>query len=93
MWVPPLRRDVALLLDRAKNPFFEHAEAEYFLAERDGAVVGRIAASQRLHNQVHEDGRPASSSPGRRLRPRLRDGVGWLAVDSTRYAARPHFHQ
>ena len=30
-------------LDR-KNPFFEHAEAEYFLAERDGRAVGRISA-------------------------------------------------
>ncbi len=36
--------DVETLLDRAKNPFFEHAEADYFLAERDGQVVGRIAA-------------------------------------------------
>ena len=44
------------LLSRTKNPFFEHAEAEYFLAERDGEVVGRIAAiSNRLHNETHED--------------------------------------
>jgi GNAT superfamily N-acetyltransferase len=56
VWVPPLRRDVASLLSRSKNPFFEHAEAEYFLAERDGQVVGRIAAiSNRLHNETHED--------------------------------------
>lgn len=55
-WVPPLRRDVALLLDRRRNPFFEHAEAEYFLAERDGRVVGRIAAiANRLHNETHND--------------------------------------
>ncbi|MFL5892098.1 MAG: GNAT family N-acetyltransferase [Solirubrobacterales bacterium] len=43
-WVPPLvfeRRD---FLNRDKNPFFEHADAEYFLAERDGKVVGRITA-------------------------------------------------
>jgi GNAT superfamily N-acetyltransferase len=31
-------------LDREKNPFFEHAEAEYFLAWRDGEPVGRITA-------------------------------------------------
>ena len=55
-WVPPLRRDVATLLSRDKNPFFEHAEAEYFLAEREGAVVGRIAGvSNRLHNETHND--------------------------------------
>ncbi|HEU5041719.1 MAG TPA: hypothetical protein VFT84_12890 [Gemmatimonadales bacterium] len=51
-----MRRDVHALLSRKKNPFFEHAEAEYFLAERDGAVVGRIAAiSNRLHNETHHD--------------------------------------
>lgn len=56
LWVPPLRMDVRKLLDRAANPFFEHAEAEYFLAERDGKVVGRIAAiSNRLHNEIHAD--------------------------------------
>jgi GNAT superfamily N-acetyltransferase len=56
LWVPPLRRDVELLLSREKNPFFEHAEAEYFLAERGGEVVGRIAAiSNRLHNETHGD--------------------------------------
>jgi len=56
MWVPPLRRDVALLLDRGRNPFFEHAEAEYFLAERGGRAVGRIAAvANRLHNETHLD--------------------------------------
>jgi GNAT superfamily N-acetyltransferase len=51
-----LRRDVATLLSRTKNPFFEHAEAEYFLAERGGEVVGRIAAiANRLHNETHGD--------------------------------------
>jgi GNAT superfamily N-acetyltransferase len=56
LWVPPLRRDVKMLLSRSKNPFFEHAEAEYFIAERDGETVGRIAAiSNRLHNETHGD--------------------------------------
>ncbi len=51
-----MRRDVATLLSREKNPFFEHAEAEYLLAERDGEVVGRIAAiHNRLHNETHGD--------------------------------------
>jgi hypothetical protein len=43
-WVPPLIMERKEFLDRDKNPFFEHAEAEYFLAERDGQVVGRITA-------------------------------------------------
>lgn len=43
-WVPPLIRDRMQFLDRGRNPYFEHAEAEYFLAERDGEPVGRITA-------------------------------------------------
>lgn len=43
-WVPPLRFERRAFLDRKKNPWFEHAEAEYFLAERDGEVVGRVSA-------------------------------------------------
>lgn len=31
-------------MDPAKNPWFEHAEAEFFLAVRDGVPVGRISA-------------------------------------------------
>lgn len=55
-WVPPLRRDMHTLLSRTKNPFFEHAEAEYFLAERGGELVGRIAGiANRLHNETHHD--------------------------------------
>ena len=44
LWVPPLKFDVRNRLDRGKNPFFEHAEAEYWLAFRDGDPVGRITA-------------------------------------------------
>jgi GNAT superfamily N-acetyltransferase len=44
LWVPPLKFDVRHRLDRSRNPFFEHAEAEYFLAFRDGDPVGRISA-------------------------------------------------
>lgn len=43
-WVPPLRDEVNGLLTPGKNPWFEHAEAELFLARRDGHVVGRISA-------------------------------------------------
>jgi GNAT superfamily N-acetyltransferase len=43
-WVPPLISERRKFLDREKNPFFEHAEAEYFIAWRDGDPVGRISA-------------------------------------------------
>ncbi len=40
----------------AKNPFFEHARMELFLAERDGRTVGRIAAiDDDNHNATHGD--------------------------------------
>lgn len=55
-WVPPFRAEVHKLLDRTKNPFFQHGEADYFVAEQDGEVVGRIAAiHNRLHNEIHGD--------------------------------------
>src|SRR5680860_1508434 len=44
LWVPPLIYDRMQFLNRAKNPYFEHAEAEYFIAERGGEPVGRITA-------------------------------------------------
>lgn len=55
-WVPPLRIAVKELLDRSKHPFYRNAEAEYFLARRNGEVVGRIAAIiDRAHNRVHQE--------------------------------------
>ena len=43
-WVPPLMLERCLFLNRKMNAFFSHGEAEYFLAWRDGRVVGRISA-------------------------------------------------
>jgi GNAT superfamily N-acetyltransferase len=56
VWVPPLLMDRRKLLDRRKNPFYKHAEMELWLAERDGQVVGRIAAiiNQNHINEHHE---------------------------------------
>jgi GNAT superfamily N-acetyltransferase len=43
-WVPPLKMDVLELINEKKNPWFGHGEAQLFLAERGGTVVGRISA-------------------------------------------------
>ena len=43
-WVAPLLLDMRNRLEPARNPFFKHAEAQYFLAWRDGRPVGRISA-------------------------------------------------
>jgi GNAT superfamily N-acetyltransferase len=39
-------------LNRKRNPWFRHAEAEYLLAERDGRVVGRLTAH--VDRALHE---------------------------------------
>ncbi len=53
-WVPPLMMDRKKLMDRERNPFYKHTDAEFFLAERDGIVVGRIAAIiNHNHNKEH----------------------------------------
>jgi len=45
-WVPPLKDEVRGLITPGKNPWFEHAEAAFFLAFRPGSPlpVGRISA-------------------------------------------------
>ena len=43
-WVPPLKDEVHGLITPGKNPWFEHARAQLWLAERGGNIVGRISA-------------------------------------------------
>jgi len=43
-WVPPLKDEVHGLITPGKNPWFEHAKAKFWLAERGGKAVGRISA-------------------------------------------------
>ena len=44
-WRPPLKDEVHALIGGPKrNPWFLHARAAFFLARRDGRVVGRISA-------------------------------------------------
>jgi hypothetical protein len=55
-WVPPLIMDRKKVLSKEKNPFYKHADADFFLAEKDGEIVGRIAAiKNELHNKYHND--------------------------------------
>ena len=43
-WVPPLVMERRGHLNPAKNPWFDHGEARYWLAYRDGQPAGRISA-------------------------------------------------
>ncbi len=55
-WVPPLIMERKALLNKEKNPFFKTSQAEYFLAKRDGKLVGRIAAIKNdVHLKYHND--------------------------------------
>jgi hypothetical protein len=55
-WVAPLLMDMKKLLDRSKFPFFQHSTAEFFLARRNGEIVGRIAAIlNNNHNRFHNE--------------------------------------
>lgn len=43
-WITPLMMEREEALSPRTNPFFEHAEVQLFLAEREGRTVGRISA-------------------------------------------------
>jgi GNAT superfamily N-acetyltransferase len=54
-WSPPILIDVEAALDRNKHPFYEHSEADFFIAVRDGRDVGRLAvANNRRYNEYHQ---------------------------------------
>ncbi len=54
-WVPPFIVDVKTMMDPKKHPYYEHSDAEFFIAENNGAFVGRIAALEnKPFNQYHE---------------------------------------
>lgn len=53
-WVPPLRIDIELMLNKTKHPYYDHSDAAFFIAVRDGRDVGRIAALEnRPFNTYH----------------------------------------
>ena len=53
-WVPPVLIDNEAQLDKKNFPFYEHSEADFFVAVRDGQDVGRVAAiHNRRFNQHH----------------------------------------
>lgn len=54
-WVPPFITDVRTMMNPDKHPYYEHSDAEFFIAEKDGEAVGRIAALEnKPFNQYHD---------------------------------------
>jgi len=43
-WVPPIIKDEVDNFDPNKNPVFKNADAQFFIALKDGKIVGRVAA-------------------------------------------------
>ena len=66
-WVPPLRNEVVELLTKGKNPFFDHADVQLFLARRNGHVTGRISA--------HIDHLATAMDPAQGMGPVLATGA------------------
>lgn len=55
-WIPPLMMERKAFLDPRKNPFFQHAKVQLFLAQRGQEAVGRIAAIiNDTHNAYHQE--------------------------------------
>ena len=55
-WVPPLLIDEKETFNKQKYPFFEHSEADFFLAYKDTEPVGRIAAiKNNNHLETYND--------------------------------------
>ncbi len=54
-WVPPLVSDARKQIDRRRNPYFLHSDADFFLAQEGKEVVGRIAVLEnRRYNDYHK---------------------------------------
>jgi GNAT superfamily N-acetyltransferase len=46
LWVPPLLPDRARIIDARRGPFFQHGEAEFYVAWREGRPVGTICVAE-----------------------------------------------
>jgi GNAT superfamily N-acetyltransferase len=57
LFVPPLELERSEAFSPKKNPFFAHAEVQFWLATRGGVDVGRISAQiDRLSPMLRDDG-------------------------------------
>jgi hypothetical protein len=53
-WVPPFYADIKLMLNKQKHPFYEHSDADFFVAKLDGKIVGRVGAIEnKAFNKYH----------------------------------------
>ena len=82
----PLVMELNKRLDQSKNPFFKHAEAQYFLAYRDGQAIGRISAHiDRNFNSSRAT--PGDCSVGSSVRTTRRPPVPCSTLQRSGYAS------
>ena len=54
-WVPPIQSDIRIMMNRNKHPFYEHSDAEFFIARDDKKIIGRIALLEnKPYNKWHD---------------------------------------
>jgi len=54
-WVPPILADIKTMLDSEKHPYYEHSDAEWFIAMDNGNIVGRIGLLEnKSYNKFHD---------------------------------------
>lgn len=52
---PPFRADIRLMMNKKKHPFYQHSDGEFFIAEKDGQIVGKIGVFiNTLFNDYHQ---------------------------------------
>ena len=56
---PSLESEARFPLDRSRHPFYKHSHADFFLAESEGQVLGRIAA---IYNTHHNESRQVKTA-------------------------------
>ncbi|OVE81974.1 hypothetical protein BVY03_01615 [bacterium K02(2017)] len=55
-WIPPLKLERKEFFDPKKNPYFDNAKVQLFVAEKNGKTVGRISAQVNdLHNKTYQE--------------------------------------
>ncbi len=55
-WVPPILADIKTMLDSQKHPFYEHSDAEFFVArDEKGELLGRIGFLENKPSNKYHD--------------------------------------
>ncbi|HKJ27543.1 MAG TPA: GNAT family N-acetyltransferase [Anaerolineales bacterium] len=58
-YVPMLKGGVRKLLDKTSHPFYEHSDADFFIAEKNSEVQARICVMENRHYNEHQNEKAA----------------------------------